>query len=234
MDQYRLDDHRVFNASDHPRSTTAEAAGFHIYTEHPLESLCPRHCYVALRGRFLILTFCHFLAALAPFGWRHPRSAFAIGRKYTVKARLCPHRDYAEYFRRPPFLSGASGVPTAHSQSPSRKSSSRSLALKRTGFDDGASMRLRTASFISRSASMYWCVVAMSSWPSHIAMTVMSTPDCSKCKAVVWRLCRSRHSRHYLPFLIMSSNLMDSAQMFGNYRSCHADLHTITRHSFPG
>jgi site-specific recombinase XerD len=40
--------------------------------------------------------------------------------------------------------------------------------------------------------------------------------------------------RHYLPFLIMSSNLMDSAQMFGNHRSCHADLHTITRHSFPG
>jgi len=74
MDQYRLDDHRVFNASDHPGSTSADAAGFHIYTEHPLESLCPGHCYVALRGRFLILTFCHFLAALAPFEWRHPRS----------------------------------------------------------------------------------------------------------------------------------------------------------------
>jgi len=27
-----------------------------------------------------------------------------------VQTRLCPHRDYAEYFRRPPFLSGASGV----------------------------------------------------------------------------------------------------------------------------
>jgi len=84
MGQYRLDDHSVFNASDHPGSTTADAPDCHIYAEHLLESLCPRHCYVALRGRFLILTFCHFLAALAPFGWRHPRSVLAIGCKYTV------------------------------------------------------------------------------------------------------------------------------------------------------
>ena len=67
MGQYRLDDHRVFNASDHPGSTTADAAGFHIYTEHPLESLCPRHCYVALRGRFLILIFCNFQTPLSRF-----------------------------------------------------------------------------------------------------------------------------------------------------------------------
>ena len=53
---------------------------------------------------------------------------------------------------------------------------------------------------------MYWCVVAMSSWPSHIAMTVMSTPDCSKCKAVVCRLCRARHKRHYVLNFFMSSN----------------------------
>jgi len=40
--------------------------------------------------------------------------------------------------------------------------------------------------------------------------------------------------RHYLPFLIMSSNLMNTAQMYLNYRSCHAELDRITRHSFPG
>lgn len=50
-----------------------------------------------------------------------------------------------------------------HSQSASRKARRRSLALKRIDFDDGASMRLRAASFMARSASMYWCVVAVSS-----------------------------------------------------------------------
>ena len=38
---------------------------------------------------------------------------------------------------------------------------------------------------MARSASTYWWVVAVSSWPSQSAMTVMSTPDCSRCIAVV-------------------------------------------------
>ena len=36
----------------------------------------------------------------------------------------------------------------------------------------------------SRSASMYKCVVSRRSCPSHSAMTLMSTPDCSRCIAV--------------------------------------------------
>ncbi len=87
MGQYRLDDHRVFDTSNHPDSTAADAAGFHIYTEYPFESLCPRHCYVALRGRFLILIRCHFLAALAPLGRGYPCSMFAVRGEYTVKPR---------------------------------------------------------------------------------------------------------------------------------------------------
>jgi site-specific recombinase XerD len=57
---------------------------------------------------------------------------------------------------------------------------------------------------------------------------------CSRCPSLRNKVISPHVIRHYLPFLIMSSNLMDSAQMFGNHRSCHADLHTITRHSFPG
>ena len=86
MGQYRLDDHGVFNASDHLRSATADTAGLHINIEHPLESLSPRHCHVALCGRFLILTFCHFLPALAPPGRGYPCSMFAVRGKHTVES----------------------------------------------------------------------------------------------------------------------------------------------------
>ena len=56
-------------------------------------------------------------------------------------------------------------------------------------------MRLRAASFIAKSASMYWCVVAVSSWPSQIAMTVMSTPGRSNCIAVACRTVSGEISR---------------------------------------
>src|SRR5437879_4865212 len=42
---------------------------------------------------------------------------------------------------------------------------------------DGPPRRLSAASFIARSASKQRWVVAVSAWPSHRAMTVMSTPD---------------------------------------------------------
>ena len=40
---------------------------------------------------------------------------------------------------------------------------------------------------MARSASTYCWVVAVSSWPSQRALTVMSSPDWSRCMAVVWR-----------------------------------------------
>jgi hypothetical protein len=38
-----------------------------------------------------------------------------------------------------------------------------------------------------------WCVVTGLSCPSHSAMTLMSTPACSKRMAVAWRLCEAFH-----------------------------------------
>jgi hypothetical protein len=49
---------------------------------------------------------------------------------------------------------------------------------------------------------------------------------------VVCRLCLQRHSRHYLPFLTMSSNVKDSVGMFGNYYSRRLKAYLNTRHSF--
>jgi hypothetical protein len=40
---------------------------------------------------------------------------------------------------------------------------------------------------LPRFASMYRCVVAVPSCPSHSAITVISTPDCRRCIAVVCR-----------------------------------------------
>jgi len=37
------------------------------------------------------------------------------------------------------------------------------------------------------SASIYLCVVKILSWPSHIAIVEISTPDCKRFKATVWR-----------------------------------------------
>jgi hypothetical protein len=65
--------------------TTADTAEFHINIEHLLQSLSPGHRYMVLRWRFLILTSCHFLAALAPLRWHHPHPMFAVRSKYTVK-----------------------------------------------------------------------------------------------------------------------------------------------------
>ena len=87
MGQYHLDDHRVFDAGDHFDGTTADSAGLNVNIEHPLESLCPGHRHMALRGRFLILILCSFLTALAPLCWSHQRPAFAVWGEYTVKAR---------------------------------------------------------------------------------------------------------------------------------------------------
>ena len=64
---------------------------------------------------------------------------------------------------------------------------SESGALNRRNLVSGASSRASAFSFIARSASTYRCVVFGLSCPSHSAMTLNGTPDCSRCIAVVWR-----------------------------------------------
>ena len=73
--------------SGHLRRATADAAGFHVNIEYPLESLCPSHGHMALCGCLLVLAFCCFLATLAPLRRRYPRSVFTVRRKYSVKSR---------------------------------------------------------------------------------------------------------------------------------------------------
>jgi len=51
---------------------------------------------------------------------------------------------------------------------------------------------------MARSASTYMCVVAGLSCPSHSAIRVISTPDCSMCIAVECLLCLYRHRQAHL------------------------------------
>src|SRR3990167_4332330 len=64
---------------------------------------------------------------------------------------------------------------------------SKSGARYRRNLVSGASSLSSAFSFIAKSASTYRWVVFMLSCPSHSAMMLKGTPDCSKCIAVVWR-----------------------------------------------
>jgi len=86
MVQYLADDHGVLNAGNYSGRSTTDPADFHVNVEHPLESLSPTHRHMRLRARFLILTFCHFRAALAPLGRGHPYPVFSVRRKYTMES----------------------------------------------------------------------------------------------------------------------------------------------------
>jgi hypothetical protein len=52
--------------------------------------------------------------------------------------------------------------------------------------------------------------------PIRIWMVRRSVPDSSRCVAKLWRLCLWVHSRHYLPFLTMSSDMAGSWRSFNN------------------
>ncbi len=104
MDEYLLDDHRIFDAGDdvhgctnaagarmrksgHFDGTAAGLARLNVDIEHPLESLGPGHGCATL-GRRSVLRFIWRLrlAAFAPPCVRHLHAMFAVGSEYTVKA----------------------------------------------------------------------------------------------------------------------------------------------------
>ena len=72
-----------------------------------------------------------------------------------TKAALCRVLDYAESARRAASASVFGWIGTPHNQSASRKSRSRSVAVKRSGSGAGSATRRSAASFMARSASTY-------------------------------------------------------------------------------
>lgn len=54
----------------------------------------------------------------------------------------------------------------------------------------------------------------------------------TRCPSLKTKRVTPHTLRHYLPFLTMSSNMKDSADMLGNCRSSHTEPCTSTRHSF--
>ena len=59
-------------------------------------------------------------------------------------------------------------------------------------------------------------------------MTVMSTPDCRRCIALVWRLCRGRHRRHTTAIHLLKAGVdfATISQWLG-----HASLNTTMRYA---
>ena len=60
------------------------------------------------------------------------------------------------------------------------------------------------------------------------------TQNLSGQKSVTAKRISPHILRHYVPFLTMSGNVKNSANMFGNCRLPHAESCSSTRHSFPG
>src|SRR5215510_1480029 len=119
-----------------------------------------------------------------------------------------------------------------HDQRAFRNASSGSSAWNRRQAPAMGSSFSKAFSFMARSVVRYTWVVSTLSWPSQSAMVAISTPAWRRCMAVVCLLCRSRHSRHYLPFLTMLGNLSASTDVAGSYRLQGLDRLTVTRHSF--
>ncbi len=83
-----LNDHRVFDAGNHLRGSSAYTAGLNVYIENPLEPLRPGHRRMTSNWRLFALTICVFgLATLAPLRRGHQCTVFAVRGEYTVKSR---------------------------------------------------------------------------------------------------------------------------------------------------
>ena len=83
MSQYPVDNRLILNAGDHFGFTAALWAHRHIDVEYPFQALCPGHDLMVLFRGFVF----DFLtgASFAAFGWRHIKTVFAVGGKYTVE-----------------------------------------------------------------------------------------------------------------------------------------------------
>src|SRR6516225_974008 len=75
--------------------------------------------------------------------------------------------------------------------------------LSPSGPGAGGAQRSIALRFMAMSISMYWLVVVMLTCPSQDLITLSSTPDWSRCRAVVWRLCVITHNRHYVDGRVM-------------------------------
>jgi len=129
----------------------------------------------------------------------------AVPRRSPCWLGLSPQSNLTFTIRRPASMIDDRARRTGYVQSFDKNCSKESPALKRLTVAVAGVSFSSARCFISRSASTYAWVVSMLSWPSHKAMTAMSTPACNRCSAVVCRLFLRRHSRHYVPFRTMLS-----------------------------
>jgi hypothetical protein len=87
--------------------------------------------------------------------------------------------------------------------------------------------------FCAVTACVYVSIVTrLEACLSSSCMTLMSALFARRRVEYVCRLCTQRHSRHYLPFLTMSSDREGSWRSFNNCRSQRESSRSITRHSF--
>ena len=86
MRQYRLDDHRIFNAGNYlgipPQSRQVSTSMLNTRLSRCAQIIDIWRC----AGVFILLV-CDFLSALTPLGWCHPGSVFTIRSEYAVEAR---------------------------------------------------------------------------------------------------------------------------------------------------
>ena len=114
-------------------------------------------------------------------------------RPYRPQGRGKVERLYAELpiMRRPSLRTSATlsraRCAARHNYSAFKNARSSSVGCHGSADPLGAGRMSRVLRFISKSVSTYWWVVSVLSCPSQRAMTVMSTPDCRRCMAVVCR-----------------------------------------------
>ncbi len=85
--QYLLNHQRVFDAGGDFHAAAADAAGFDVDSEHPLQTLRPAHRCMADNGCGVFRPGRFGLATPTSPRRRHQRAMFTIGREHAVIAR---------------------------------------------------------------------------------------------------------------------------------------------------